>query len=464
MAKLKKSEGYSENYLATVVKISNVRKHTDADRLVVTLIEGNNIITGLGLQEGDVRIFFPVESAISPEYLKMNNEFNDAILNNDPSQKGYFSANKSDGFGRVRAQKFRGEKSEGYIVPVETLSFMLSASEIEYIKTKCVGESFDMIDDFVLCKKHIPKISLTQGSGTSGGKKEPKLKELLIPGQFTFHDETVQLPKIIHSYSPEDDTLITYKEHGSSFIGANVLIKRNLKWHEKLLKKIKFNIPESEYGHIYSSGKPKSKLPKGVLTEKEQDKRYHNPNGDFYKSNIWERAFKDIKHKLLKGISVYGELVGYSEDGAPIQGAFDYGCNPGEYKLHIYRINYTNVDGHTIEFTWPQVKEYCKKYDLETVTDLYYGKAKDLFPELDVNNHWHENFIEKLKEKYLEGDCYMCKNKVPAEGIVVSKPHYTFEFNAAKLKSFRFRGWESKELDKGVVDAETAESLGEEVN
>ena len=58
----------------------------------------------------------------------------------------------------------------------------------------------------------------------------------------------------------------------------------------------------------------------------------------------------------------------------------------------------------------------------------------------------------------------MCKNKVPAEGIVVSKPHYTFEFNAAKLKSFRFREWESKELDKGVVDAETAESLGEEVN
>jgi hypothetical protein len=84
---------------------------------------------------------------------------------------------------------------------------------------------------------------------------------------------------------------------------------------------------------------------------------------------------------------------------------------------------------------------------------LYCGKITDLFPDLNTDIHFHENLLEKLKEKYLEKDCDICKNNVPAEGIVVrnlSNPHV----NALKLKSFRFLAHESKTLDKGEVSME----------
>ena len=68
--------------------------------------------------------------------------------------------------------------------------------------------------------------------------------------------------------------------HNSSGISSNVLVKKKLKLYEKVLTKLGVNIPDTEYGYIYSSGKPKSNLPKGILG------KYVNDNGDFYSDNL----------------------------------------------------------------------------------------------------------------------------------------------------------------------------------
>jgi len=88
----------------------------------------------------------------------------------------------------------------------------------------------------------------------------------------------------------------------------------------------------------------------------------------------------------------------------------------------------------------------------------YYGKAKDHFPEIADTNHWHENFLNKMINTYLEKKCTLCKNDVPSEGVILRKdtPH---EWDAFKLKSFTFLEGESKQLDSGEVDMETAESV-----
>jgi hypothetical protein len=79
---------------------------------------------------------------------------------------------------------------------------------------------------------------------------------------------------------------------------------------------------------------------------------------------------------------------------------------------------------------------------------------------LAVDDKWRENFLAALSERFLEKDCDICRNKVPAEGIVlVPQSGYYQPF---KHKSFRFKEQESKILDTGEVDLDTQESVSNE--
>ena len=69
-----------------------------------------------------------------------------------------------------------------------------------------------------------------------------------------------------------------------------------------------------------------------------------------------------------------------------------------------------------------------------------------------TEENWQEKFLNTLKEKYNDKDCYMCNNKVPEEGIVIRKEG--IEWEAFKLKSNKFYEYETKSLDSGQVDIE----------
>ena len=108
------SEKANPNYLAKFVEISNIRKHPNADRLQVTTIDGNDVITGTDIKVGDNVVYFPLECAINKDFLSATNSFEDKELNFEKDKKGFFNSK-----GRVRAVKLRGQPSMGYIVPVE---------------------------------------------------------------------------------------------------------------------------------------------------------------------------------------------------------------------------------------------------------------------------------------------------------------------------------------------------------
>jgi hypothetical protein len=115
------------------------------------------------------------------------------------------------------------------------------------------------------------------------------------------------------------------------------------------------------------------------------------------------------------------------------------------------------MDGDVYEMSPREMKTYCDRYGIKTVPEIYYGKAMNLYGDLFVHEHWHENLLEKLCNEYLEKDCDMCTNTVPDEGIClrVDKP---LDIEIYKLKSFAFLERETKLLDKGEVDMESMES------
>ncbi len=459
----------SQNYTAQVIKLPIKQAVTGLDNLVEVNVFGNSCLVGKDTPEDVLYLFFAAGTQLSEGFLKANNLYRDSQLNSDINEKGFFEPN-----GRVKALKLRGIISTGFVIPLQK-----SIDAMEKLGPKVneqnlkAGDEFNSIDGVEVCRKYIVAGPTPgQVKGDKVAKVNNRLVELMVPNQFRFHAETSHLSKHFESLKPEDILVITDKWHGSSCILSKVLIAKKLTWYQKLINRLGGKIPTKEYGYIYSSGKPKSNLPKGIEGE------WINDGPDYYISNIWKKAFDDFKHTLEDGISIYGELVGFTESGMAIQKNYNYGCHSQangnivtyvgeclpEYKMVVYRITYTKPDGTVIEFSWQQIKDYCTKYGLETVKEFFFGSfkelAKSLISNYDVINKEIENadfstlVFNKLQESFnMEQNCKHCNTGVPAEGMTVridGKPHY----NCYKLKSKKFTLHEDKELDKGETNIE----------
>jgi hypothetical protein len=435
--KLNKPE--NQNYCATVVMIQNIIPLDGCDNVVATRIMGNQVIISKYVSVGDIGLFFPVETELSKEYLSANNLYRKSELNIDNTQKGYFDEN-----GRIKCIKFRGHNSEGLFMPLKSLSFTLGISVDNYSGILNEHDEFDKINNIHICQKYIPKYNRTQGFNSKDKKsKQPKVSKI-VDNQFRFHNDTSQLYKNLHCINPSDLIHISYKIHGTSGISAKILCNRNLSLIERIAKNVfKLNIKSTQYDYVNSSRK--------VL---KNDDFNPNPAG-YYNEDIWSIVDKELRQFLVDGMTLYYEIVGFLPSGSGIQGVFDYGCEAKQHKIFIYRITITNISGKVFEFSAKQVQDWCKKNGLVAVPQLYYGFAKDIFSvgsDLQIDA-WRMLFLSQIKYLYNEHDCYICNNIVPEEGCVIRIEG--IEFEAYKCKSTRFLEYETKQLDKGIVDIET---------
>ena len=106
------------NYAATVVKLDQFVKLDNCDNVQAAIIFSNSVIVGKNCQAGDVGLFFPVECALSHEFLSNNNLYRHSQFGNiDATKTGFFEQNR-----RIKAMRFRGNKSEGFWIPLSSLS------------------------------------------------------------------------------------------------------------------------------------------------------------------------------------------------------------------------------------------------------------------------------------------------------------------------------------------------------
>lgn len=457
--KLTRSKDCNPNYLAKIVQIDSFRPHPNAERLKLATVDGYIISTSID-SAGGIYVYFPVECVINSDFLKVNNLYRKADLNLDPTKQGFFEES-----GRVKCIKLRGLASEGLIMPIYELCKFAGEGIAEPIDSvemsKLVGTEFDTVNDKLFVWKYVIPTK-TSGGGINGSAKEKKKVLNIVDDQFHFHIDTEQLQKNIHKVQPTDIINISWKEHGTSLILCNLLTKKNLSLKEKIAKFFGIPVSESEYKKFCSSRK--------VIKNPEL-----NPNmtKGYYDCDIWNLAFEVLKDYLSKGLSIYAEIVGYMPTGSMIQSGYDYQCiyDPKTYEyskmtpkqmydaklfdIIVYRITYTNVEGRVFEFSTQQMKSFCEKYGIHCIKELYYGTAQQLFPELNPDEHWHENFLQALRDKYLERESVLCNNKVPEEGIVLRRE--VSEIDVYKLKSVAFLERETKMLDKGEADIESGQ-------
>ena len=429
-----------ENNKAFVAKLGNIKKIEGADKIVQASVILNSIpittvVVGTDVKENTPIVYFDSNLALSDEFILAIDKCSPDFGKEDFKGIGTYLAKGN----RVRAIKLKGTISNGLAIEVDKFVRAIHPDRSIYVD----GFAFTELNGFEICHKWLPPVKNTPRTGNKEHKGKKKISRI-IPELFHFHIDTEQLLRNMHRINPEQIISISRKVHGTSAIVSHTKVRKELSLLDKVLKFFKYPVNELAWEYLYAS-----------RTVVKNDA----VGGGFYGVDLWSKiGSENFVGKLHKGESVYYEIVGYIPGtNTYIQKGYDYGCKPGEYKIAIYRITQTNEDGVVFEYSWQAMKERCKEFNLPMVQEFYYGKAKDLYPDLDVSEHWNINFVNKLKEDYLEKDCEdNLGKKVPDEGIVLRVE--AKDITVFKLKSEKFFVHESKaKEDENNVDLEDQE-------
>lgn len=430
------------SYNAYITRIVNLRKHSNADRLQVGECFGNYVIVSLDTQENELGCYFPTDGRLGIEYCEKNNllRINDENGNNIG---GYLEPNKR----HVSTLKLRGEKSDGLFMPLKSLKEFCNIEDLKE------GDLINTLNGVLICEKYVPRHNRVNNGQNPNKKKVKKIEKEIFPF-FEPHVDTEQLAYNINQFKEGDLCYITLKMHGTSQ-RSGYTIKEKKKiipfWLHKTLKLFGINL-KPKISWDYTSGTRRVIL-------KDYD-------GGYYGSNSFRRKWHDyFIGKLYKGISVYYEVIGYTEGNTTIMPEcnnskikdkeftkqygkitkFTYGCETGQNDIYIYRMTMTNEDGHVIEIPWEIVKIYCEKMGLKHV------------PEFEKFIFTNKDDLMQRVNKYVDGVDPIGKTHT-REGIVIRIDNRE-KFCAFKHKSWFFKVLEGIIKDSEILDIEEEESI-----
>ena len=439
-------------YTAIVTKLTNVRPHPNADKVQLATCHGNQVVIGLDSLEGHLGIYFPSDGQLSDEFCKANNLYRDADLNARKNEKGgMFDVNR-----RVRAQKFRGEISDGFWVPLHYFGFIqVSGLDVE-------GFEFTEWKGVPICDKYVnpntAKIAReNQGKKTRVSRSSAMFKE---------HFDTGHFGKNIHEFKKGQHIIITEKLHGTSGRIGHVQMTRELSWLEKLATKFGLSINDKEWTYLNGTRRV-------VLGESKTVNQFHDPT-------IRDKAMNLFKGNLRKGETVYFEIVGYESTGAAIMPSVDttkmndkeftkqygksmpysYGCESTQSEVYVYRITFANEDGQSIDYAWDDVVKRCNELGVKTVPFMLALTLNELYEFILKNGGTGDDrdineYFSKLVEGCGSGPSVLDTKHIK-EGVCV-RIEGGINNKTFKYKSFEFKVLEGIVKDSGIIDMEEAE-------
>lgn len=453
-------------YCGYITRLKNVRKHSNADRLLCGECFGNNVIVSLDYTENQLGVYFPVDGKLSEEFANKHNLVRKKDENGN-NIGGYLDPEKRN----IKALKLRGEQSDGLFMPLESLTDYVD------IKTLNEGDTITTLNGVLICEKYIPKTRPSR-NGHSTDKSNKKKKTITYP-YFEEHIDTAQLAYNLHAFKEGDIIDITLKMHGTSQRTAYTLVQKEKTYPyvvDKLRKLFRLK-PEIIESYDYISGTRRCTL--------------ENYDGGYYGNNSFrEQHHNKFVGKLHKGEEVFYEVVGFTDGGSPIMPTvsnkklndkefvkkygsdtvFSYGCEPIvsidcddlQSDIYVYRMTMTNPDGEVVEYSYDYMKYRCEQMGVKVVPML----AKFIIPDYiqlcdDVGSPQEINageYVKDIAEKFYDGIDPIGKTHW-REGVVVrieNRPKFT----AYKHKNFTFKVLEGIIKDSATeADMEEAQDI-----
>ena len=430
-------------YCAYVTALKNVRKHPNADKLLLAECFGNTVCVDLSYSEGDIGIYFPTDGQLSEEFACENNLLRkkDEFGNNIG---GYLDPEKRN----ITAIRLRGEKSEGLFLPLSCLEYCYK-NKTEVILN--VGEQIAVVNGHEICQKYIPSKNPSQNS-TRLGNKARKKKVPTAP-LFAEHADTEQLAYNLSAFQAGDQIEITLKMHGTSQRTGYLPIFKGYKrtFLDKILRRE--GTPIYDWGYV--SGTRRTIL--------------ENYSGGYYGSNAFrEEHSKIFEGKLWKGETVYYEVVGYTKDGGTIMGKannkklndknfikmygketiFSYGCEQGQSDMYVYRMTMTNEDGQVVEYTPDFMRYRCEMMGVKTVPLFWKGTIPELAEP--------QSYIKDVAEMFYSGADPVGKTHI-REGVVVRI------LNRPKFAAYKHKNFEFKVLSGIIIENTNPDEVSEDI-
>lgn len=431
----------STNYTCQIIKLPVKKAVPNLDRLVEVTHQGNSVLVGKDSPEDDLYLFFPAECQISHEFLHKNNLYRHENLNADPTQKGFFEDNR-----RVKAIKFKGIISSGFIIPVTALLSNLKGSDYTFLK---VGDEFNEIEGFEVCRKYMRK----RNGQTGFQNPRAKILDNIIDSKLApEHPDTGHLLRNLHKFTYDTPIAITYKLHGTSARTYNTLVKRKLTWKDKLARWFGAKVETEEYDYVAAS----RRTLKSVGFEELPGKNHFFTSGDLWS----EVAKKELEGKLNKGESIYYEIIGKTYSGEAIQGGYTYGFDTPQ--IYVYRIANINPQGIEIDLSYQQMKERASQLGLKTCPEFFVGTLGEFIDKHDSGQTYvdmEEPLTRIFYNKLLEKPSILDPSVVE-EGFCVRIDKYP-KAETFKIKSKIFLKQESDWKDKEVVDMEENQDSNE---
>lgn len=426
----------SRNYSATVIRVPKVRKAENSDRLYIVDALGMTAIVDDSwiAREGELALIFPAEVQLSESFTGKNNLYRDNLQNEDQSKAGYIERSR-----RVRALKLRGNISNGLVLPAHSLYHIDKDGSYNDLRE---GDVFDTYRGVEICRKY--EVPIKPGANRADKKLKKAFKRVedkYLPQHF----ETGQWLREQHNVQIYEELIITQKLHGTSCRIANTIVKRELKWYERLAQKLGIKVAEHEYDLVGGSKK--------VIKDPNNPNQKHH-----YKFDIWSDALKMYGDRLPKNIVVYGELVGYVPGGGPIQKGHTYDEVPDDYHLYVYRVAVVTEDGGLYDLGWDAVRDFCERHGFDHVPEL------DRMPKVafdieayNEKNFWEEQQLGRQKnaDPYIDTVVKLShRGTGKDEGIAIRVERgLTPEIYKYKNKSHYL--YESAQLDTGEADLES---------
>lgn len=441
-------------YCGYVVKIQNLRPHTNADRLQIATVFGNDVVVGLDVQIGQLMVYFPTDGQLGEEYCKVNDLVRRKDENGNPAG-GYLDPDKRN----IKAIKLRGEKSDGMLAPLTSLANFTTISDLKE------GDTITTLNGVEICKKYIPR---RRTGGTWVGSTHKKAKANHAP-TFYEHVDTAQLAYNLNQFKSGDIVELTLKMHGTSGRTGYLPIIRQAK--RTIWDKIRRRPGKTYTEYDYVTGTRR------VVLDSKHD-------GGYYDDNSFRHAMaKKFEGKLRKGEVVYYEIVGFVNANTPIMSSvknskikdkeftkqygeetvFSYGCErtgdfepayngdnatnyvPPRCEVYVYRMTMVNEDGDVVEMSPDQMRIRCEQMGVKYVPVFERfiipenpGEVlTDKAGETDYGVCSAGEFVLRKVEKYFDGPDPIGKTHV-REGVVariVNRP----DIAVYKHKNFSFK-------------------------
>lgn len=456
-----------------ITTLNNIRVHPNADKLVLATCFVNTVCVAKDkYTEGEIGVYFPVDLQLSMEFCEKNGLL--AIYENGINiSGGYMDPSKRN----VKAIKLRGEQSDGLFLPLKCLEY--TGVDMDSLN---IGDTITTVNGHEICRKYIPRGKHPRTAAGGAGKRAKRKAKRSIAPVFYEHIDTEQLAYNLHMFKPGDLIEITRKLHGTSARTSHTKVLKGFK--RTLLDIILRREGTPIYDWGYVSGTRRTVL--------------DTFDGGFYGSNEFRKPYHDFfEGKLLKGETVYYEIVGFTHEGQPIMGVcnnkklndkefvkkygetttFSYGCAPHpipamvkapemeeiapaipQSDIYVYRMTMTNEDGEVVEYTPDQMRHRCMCMGVKTVPLHWYGFIPENPGSKEDDTISAGEWVLNKAEQFYDGEEPIDPTHI-REGVVVrviNRP----TFIAYKHKNFNFKVLENIIKDVATApDMEEAEEL-----